>query len=34
MRLYCITRRGGTQNPEIARYLHLLQSELPDPPTE
>lgn len=34
MRLYCITRRGGPQNPEIARYLHLLQSELPDPPTE
>ena len=34
MRLYCITRRGGPQNPEIARYLHLLQSELPDAPTE
>ena len=30
MRLYCITRRGGTQNAEIARYLQLLQAELTD----
>ena len=30
MRLYCITRRGGTQNAEIERYLQLLQAELAD----
>ena len=30
MRLYCITRRGGTQIPEIARHLQLLQAELED----
>lgn len=30
MRLYCITRRGGKQNAEIARYLQLLQEELED----
>ena len=30
MRLYCITRRGGKQNAEIARYLQLLQAVLED----
>ena len=30
MCLYCITRRGGTQIPEIARHLQLLQAELED----
>ena len=30
MQLYCITRRRGTQAPEIARYLQLLQAELED----
>lgn len=30
MQLYCITRRGGTQLPEIARYLQLLRTELED----
>ena len=30
MQLYCITSRRGTQAPEIARYLQLLQAELED----
>ena len=30
MRLYCITRRGGTKIPEISRHLQLLQAELED----
>ena len=30
MQLYCITRRRGTQAPEIACYLQLLQAELED----
>ena len=32
MRLYCITRRGGTQIEEIARYIQLLREVLTEEP--